>query len=378
MNRTTQPANNIKTVLAIETSCDETACAIVRKNDDGTIEVLCETTATSLQKHVETKGIVPEVAAREQLKSILPVIQHSLEKAGLTINHQPSTIDAIAVTTKPGLIGSLLVGTETARTLAYALNLPIIPVNHIEAHPYANFVSEVPGSKFQVPNSPKHEAQSFPQFPLLSWVISGGHTDLYLMKSHQEIIHLGGTVDDAAGECFDKCARVLGFDYPGGPFIDKLAQEWQAEKVAGSQDHKVAKLPRPMIQEDSYNVSFSGLKTAFVRLHKELTTQQPDNLTTQQLLSFELQAAISDVIVKKTEKALAEFQEVQSIIISGGAAANSGIRTKLQQLTINNPHLTLHFPPLKWCTDNAVMIGAYALFHSELQTEWQKVSAMPF
>lgn len=356
--KTTYP-HQLTTVLAIETSCDETACAIVQRKPQSDYAVVSsEVTATSLQKHTQTQGIVPEVAAREQLKSMLPVITQTLE------NHSLDEVDAVAVTVKPGLIGSLLVGVETARTLSYILNKPIVPVNHIEAHPYANFVRPSQISDIKSP---------IPQFPLLSWVISGGHTELYLMKSHQEIVYLGGTVDDAAGECFDKCARMLGFDYPGGPHIDRLANQF----LPPISYRLRPKLPRPLLHSGDYNLSFSGLKTAFARLHDNIQTdsQYPDSV--HQFLAHELQSAISDVIKKKTQQALTEFPAVKSIIISGGAAANTGIRAALNQLTTTNPSLTTFFPLLSWCTDNATMIGAYALFHPELQQDWQTITAFP-
>lgn len=340
------------TLLAIESSCDETACAIVQKaENDGLAKVISSITATSLAKHKATKGIVPEVAAREQLKCILPVIEEALKTAQL--NKQD--IEAIAVTTGPGLVGSLLVGIETARALGMAWELPVIPVNHIQAHPYANFVET-------------EENQNVPQFPLLSWVISGGHTDLYLMNSHEDIQHLGGTVDDAAGECFDKCARVLGFDYPGGPFIEKLSLV-----IEKNDPQFKGKLPRPLIHEKTFNMSFSGLKTAFMRLFKE--NQNPiDSEVLKTSLATELQEAVSDIIWKRTQQALEQHPNVKSVIVSGGVAANKRIREKLSEgLTQNGNQQTLYFPPLSLCTDNAAMIGAYASFHLDKQTGWENV-----
>lgn len=341
--------NTYMKILAIESSCDETACAIVEKStEDQLVKVVAAETATSLQKHKVTKGIVPEVAAREQLKVILPVIQATMA------SEDRDQLDAIAVTTGPGLIGSLLVGVETARALAMAWDLPVIPVNHLLAHPYANFVTS-------------DDNRQTPEFPILSWVISGGHTQLYFMPNHDRVIKLGGTLDDAAGECFDKCARVLGFDYPGGPEIEKLAGEYQAEP------HQ-QKLPRPLIHDKALNLSFSGLKTAFARLATEVELDQNPQL--RPWLADELQQAIVDVIIAKTKLALQQYPQVKTLMVSGGVAANSHLRKKLSQLVNEQGQnrLKLFISPLSLATDNAVMVGAYAAFHPQLKTEWQQIS----
>lgn len=360
-------SSSIQTILAIESSCDETACAIVQKNADSeVVEVLAETTATSLNKHIETKGIVPEVAAREQLKSVLPVIQHTLKQFAktqqlnnITTQQLISHIDAIAITTGPGLIGSLLVGVETARSLAMAWNKLLIPVNHVEAHPYANFISN--NITTQQPNN----------FPMLSWVISGGHTDLYYMKSHDKITRIGGKIDDSAGECFDKCARVLGFDYPGGPNIEKLSQQFLENTPENIPE---VKLPRPLLHSHDFNTSFSGLKTAFARAYQELSQGgEFDQDTIKQYLAHELQLAVTDVIVKKTQLAIEKYLEVKGVLLSGGVAANQHLSNALKQLTTQKG-LTFSAPPLRWCTDNAVMIGSYALSHLELKTSWSNVA----
>lgn len=439
------------TILAIETSCDETACSIVQKYpDDPFVTVVSETTATSLAKHIETRGIVPEVAAREQLKSILPVIQETLKKAdsrfqisddskiisdlqkSKTTNLEPRTqnlepaIDYIAVTTGPGLIGSLLVGVETARALSLAWNKPLIPVNHVQAHPYANFISETGkvGSRIEERESrirdkelrtkdeglrieeresrnendkqiTNHKTQNTDSnqptnrptdnqqlnFPLLSWVISGGHTDLYYMESHTKITKLGGTVDDSAGECFDKCARVLGYDYPGGPNIEKLATEFQESseleifRNSKFEIRNSVMLPRPLLHSKDFRISFSGLKTAFLREFQKIQTMNHEPQTLNLSLAHELQSAITDIIVKKTELALEKYPDTKGIIISGGVAANQFLSNALKKLTTNHQTpITFSSPPLKWCTDNASMIGAYALFHLDSATTWQDVT----
>ncbi|MEO8581571.1 MAG: tRNA (adenosine(37)-N6)-threonylcarbamoyltransferase complex transferase subunit TsaD [Patescibacteria group bacterium] len=354
------PTNDLISILAIESSCDETACAIVQKSPDTSlVKVTSSITATSLAKHKATQGIVPEVAAREQLKYILPVIEDAIKE------HKTLKLDAIAVTTGPGLVGSLLVGIETARALAVAWQLPVIPVNHVQAHPYANFVKQ------------QADEQQEPDFPILSWVISGGHTDLYLMNSHQDIQKLGSTVDDAAGECFDKCARVLGFDYPGGPFIEKLAQECNNDFLTAFKGESVH-LPRPLLHEKTFDMSFSGLKTAFLRAYTE-KNKTVDAKDLKVLLAHELQEAIGDIMIKRTEQALKEFPTIRSIIVSGGVAANKRLKQKLEEKLLNTEsyqHISLHFPPLSLCTDNAVMIGAYAAFHFDQKTSWDNVRLM--
>ncbi len=344
-----------QTILAIESSCDETASAIVQKDANSeAVKIISETTATSLTKHRATKGIVPEVAAREQVKFILPVIQETLKKA----NIRPEQLTAIAVTTQPGLIGSLLVGVEVARTLASVWNSPIIPVNHISAHPYANFVVQ------------NESSPSIPAFPLLSWVISGGHTQLTYYESHEVMKVLGKTVDDAAGECLDKCARLLGGDYPGGPFIEELALQAQ-DLLAQELTH--FPLPRPLMHEQTYDVSFSGLKTAFSRMifDVELSDEK------KSALAKELQCSIADVLVKKTERALVEYPETKSLLISGGVTANKFLQSRFKEVAKKHA-LKFFAPPLNLSTDNAVMIGAYALFHPELETSWEKVTAKPY
>src|ERR1700722_12992621 len=218
------------TILGIESSCDETAISIVEGKDDH-VELKTNILATSLALHAKTGGIIPEQAAREQIKFILPTLKKALDTFDTL-----KLVDAIAVTYGPGLIGSLLVGVETAKTLAFVLNKPIIPVNHMVGHIYANFIRE-------------NSKPATPTFPALALVVSGGHTDLLLMKKHGDFQLLGGTRDDAAGECFDKCARLLGYPYPGGPKISQLAEKG---------DPKAFAFPRPMIGSHDYEFSFSG------------------------------------------------------------------------------------------------------------------------
>ena len=333
-------------ILGIETSCDETAAAIV---ENGT-EILSNVVASSVELHKKTGGIIPEVAAREQIKCIIPVIQESLKVSKCK---SLKAIDALAVTVGPGLIGSLLVGVETARTLAYVWQKPIIPINHLQAHIYANFVREALSSKFQIPN-----------FPAIGLVVSGGHTDLILIKTHGKIKWLGGTRDDAAGECFDKCARTLGLGYPGGPEIEAIASKF---KIRNSKFE--INLPRPMINQKNFDFSFSGLKTAVIR-----QTQDKLSEAKKAALAMEIQKAITDCLVEKTVRAIKKYP-VKSILLSGGVAANTLLRetlkTKSQELGIQ------FFVPLrKFCTDNAAMIASCAFFNYK-PIPWQKIKTDP-
>jgi len=334
-------------ILGIETSCDETAAAVV---ENGT-KILSNVVASSVELHQKTGGIIPEIAAREQIKCIIPVINEAIKQSSnITINN----IDALTVTIGPGLIGSLLVGVETARTLAYVWKKPIIPINHLQAHLYANWlISE----------------NSAPQFPVIALVVSGGHTDLVLMKNHGKIKWLGGTRDDAAGECFDKAARVLGLGYPGGPAIAA-----EAEKLDASRYPLAAKLPRPMIDDDNFDFSFSGLKTAVINRVKEQENKRVKIDMPQ--FAFEIQEAITDVLVAKTIRAAQKYQ-VKSILLAGGVAANSRLREKLSNHPIiQSSSYQLFVPPPKLCTDNATDIAACAFFNYQ-PVPWEKIKVEP-
>lgn len=340
-------------ILAIESSCDETACAIVA---DGT-KIISSVVASSTQMHKKYGGIVPEVAAREQLTCILPVITEALKPfTGVMKDTINRYIDQIAVSVGPGLIGSLLVGVETAKTIAFVTGKPIIPVNHVLAHMYANFVNN-----------------GAIEFPALSLVVSGGHTELYLMKNKQELTWLGGTLDDAAGECFDKAARLLGLGTGGG-----LAIQQAAKKFPIGNFQFAIKLPRPMIHHTSLNFSFSGLKTALLReLHSAISHYDdiyhhsehhefslPEDII--DAFAYEVQEAITDVLVAKTLKAVDMFG-AKSILLSGGVAANLRLREKLSDAIA---------PPVNLCTDNAVYIASYAFFHQKDQ-DWHTITALP-
>lgn len=344
-------------ILGIETSCDETAAAVV---ENGT-KILSNVVASSVELHKKTGGIIPEVAAREQIKCILPVINEAVQSAKCKPSSRAQvegvqSLDSIAVTIGPGLIGSLLVGVETAKTLAYVWKKPIVPVNHLQAHLYANWL--VPENKQQTTNN------KVPEFPAVGLVVSGGHTDLVLIKGYGKIKWLGGTRDDAAGECFDKCARILGLSYPGGPAIAA-----EAVKLDASRYTLAPKLPRPMINEDNLDFSFSGLKTAVLRGAQDKSSKQK-----QTILSCEIQEAICDVLVAKTLRATEKYK-VKSILLAGGVAANQRLREKMQSAISHMPY-ALFIPPPSLCTDNATYVASCGYFNYH-PVPWQKINVKP-
>jgi len=348
-------------ILAIETSCDETAAAIVSKSPrENYVKILSNIVASSLVFHSQTGGIVPDIAAREQLKFIIPVIEKTINDSRVDIKD----IDAIAVTQGPGLIGSLLIGVETAKTLAYLWNKPIIPVNHLLGHIYANFIIttnkqllttnnkrlEVIGQKLEV------------EFPALALLVSGGHTDLVLLKNYKSALWIGGTLDDAAGEAFDKIGRLLNLPYPGGPSIEKIARIGVANRFV---------FPRPMIGSHDFNFSFSGLKAAVFREVLKLKKLDKQQVTD---ISLAVQKAIIEVLVRKTIKAALKYN-IKSILLGGGVASNKLLRNTLE---ISSQKLGVKFfaPAKNLCTDNAAMIGAYAAFNYK-KVEWNKITANP-
>lgn len=304
-------------ILGIESSCDETSVSIVK---NGTEEI-ATSTSTQIDIHKDFGGVVPEIASRHHVKNVTMVLEECFEKANMTMDN----IDAIAITYGPGLIGSLLIGLETAKTLAFIHNKPLIPVHHIAGHIYAN--------------SLVHELR----FPLLALVVSGGHTEIIEMQDHYKFNKLGGTLDDAIGECYDKVARVIGLEYPGGPKIDKLAE-------SGKPTYK---LPIPL-KDDSYNFSFSGLKSAVINLaHNE---EQRGNELNKEDLATSFQTVAIESITSKIKKAIVE-KNIKNVIVAGGVAANKGLRNAMQQIA-EELNINLSIPPMKYCTDNATMIAA--------------------
>jgi len=304
-------------ILGKESSCDETSVSIVK---NGTEEI-ATSTSTQIDIHKDFGGVVPEIASRHHVKNVTMVLEDCFDKANMTMDD----IDAIAITYGPGLIGSLLIGLETAKTLAFIHNKPLIPVHHIAGHIYANsLVKEL-------------------KFPLLALVVSGGHTEIIEMTDHYKFNKLGGTLDDAIGECYDKVARVIGLEYPGGPKIDKLAKEGQP----------TYKLPVPL-KDDSYNFSFSGLKSAVINLaHNE---EQRGNKLNEADLATSFQKVAIESITTKIKKAIVE-KDIKTVIVAGGVAANQGLRAAMQEVA-DELNVDLSIPPMKYCTDNATMIAA--------------------
>ncbi len=339
-------------ILGIETSCDETAAAIITaEKDSKKVKLLSNTIASSLSLHATTGGIIPEVAAREQVKYIIPVIEKTLKETPI------KDIDAIAVTIGPGLIGSLLIGVETAKTLAYVFNKPIIPTNHLVGHIYANWIEKENINSGNI------------EFPLLSLIVSGGHTDLVLITGHEKINWLGGTRDDAAGEAFDKIGRLLNLPYPGGPSIEKNAEMGNTKRF---------KLPKPLIDSDNFDFSFSGLKTAALREILKLKEKNNDKLTETDIqdVCACLQKTIIDILIYKTLKAAKKYK-VKSILLGGGVSANQTLRKRFE-LEIKNWKLEipLFIPEKRLCTDNAAMIATAAFFNYK-EVQWQKLTANP-
>ncbi|NJP38681.1 tRNA (adenosine(37)-N6)-threonylcarbamoyltransferase complex transferase subunit TsaD [Alkalicoccus luteus] len=307
-------------ILAVETSCDETAAAVI---ENGTT-VISSVIASQMESHKRFGGVVPEIASRHHVEQITVIMEEALNEANLTFQD----LHAIAVTEGPGLVGALLIGVNAAKAVAFAHGLPVIGVHHIAGHVYANHLVEPL------------------QFPLLSLVVSGGHTELIYMKEHGSFEVIGRTRDDAVGEAYDKVARTLGLPYPGGPEIDKLA---------ASSDEAV-ELPRAWLEEGSLDFSFSGLKSAVINtLHN---AKQKGEIVDPGALAAGFQQSVIEVLVGKTIAASRQYG-VNRLVLAGGVAANSGLRKELEK-TAAKEGWALTIPPLSLCTDNAAMIGAAA------------------
>lgn len=308
-------------ILGIESSCDETSVSIVKNGN----EEIATIVLSQMDTHANYGGVVPEIASRMHVENITIVIEECLKKANMTMDD----ITAIAVTYGPGLIGCLLIGVQAAVTLSYIYNKPLVPVHHIAGHIYANnLVSKM-------------------SFPLIALVVSGGHTDLIYMEDDYSFKKIGGTLDDAVGECYDKVARVIDVPYPGGPLVDKLSYEGE----------DTYPLPLPL-DDNSYNFSFSGIKSAVINLvHNE---KQKGNKIRKSDMACSFQNRVVEILTKKTMRALKEYN-VKNLIIAGGVSANSGIRNKFTELCRKND-VNLTVPSIKYCTDNAAMIAAAGYF----------------
>ncbi|MEK7125032.1 MAG: tRNA (adenosine(37)-N6)-threonylcarbamoyltransferase complex transferase subunit TsaD [Patescibacteria group bacterium] len=337
------------TILAIETSCDETAIAVVGVSSTEQFTVLSNVVSSQVKLHAKYGGVVPNLASREHTKNISHVFESALTEAG--IRDFEKEIDLIAVTHGPGLGPALLVGLTFARTLAWLYKKPLVGVNHLDGHVHANWL----GREEPLPDI----------FPALNLLVSGGHTELVLMSSHSEYRLVGETLDDAVGEAFDKAARLLGLGYPGGPIIDRLAKEGNPDAYS---------LPRPMLDKKGFDFSYSGLKTAVLYLLRDLNIKKPSAQLKADIAASFQKAAI-EVLVEKTMRA-ARHYNVKAILLSGGVSANKMLREQLAQRCTDASILYFQ-PPMEFTTDNAAMIavaGYYSWKKNKHKAEWNKVS----
>jgi len=370
-------------ILAIESSCDETGAAIVK---DGRY-LLSNVVASQIEIHNRYGGVVPEVASRQQLATIIPVIETAMEQAQCNWEH----IDAVAATYGPGLAGSLLVGLTAGKAIALAHSLPFLGVNHLEAHIYANWLRKQTYTRQtqEADDADWEYQEGDPTFPLVCLVISGAHSELVLVRGYGQYELLGHTRDDAAGEAFDKVARILGLAYPGGPAIQQAAERVEDELTRQGKSITVARaayrLPRAWLR-GTYDFSFSGLKTAVLHLAEGASEQQAGTGNSEKgrsqvsqytrmgaqaatqkgganvaLLASSFQEAVVDVLAVKTRLAAQEYH-VKQVLLAGGVAANASLRARLEQ-ELRPLRIRLNYPPVAYCTDNAAMIGSAAFFH---------------
>ena len=335
-------------ILAIESSCDDTSAAVLC---DG---VLLSNTTASQAVHEEFGGVVPELASRAHQLNIVPVVDAALKRAGVTTDE----LSAIAFTRGPGLLGSLLVGTSFAKGLALAHNIPLVEVNHLQAHILAHFIQT---------KDERQEAKGdgVPNFPFLCLLVSGGNSQIVLVKDHYTMEIIGQTIDDAAGEAFDKCAKIMGLPYPGGPWIDRLAKEGNAEAFS---------FAKPNIP--GYNYSFSGLKTSFLYFLRDNLKENPNFIEENKAdLCASLQKTIIDILINKLKKAAKDLQ-ITEIAVAGGVSANSGLRDAL--LDLGRRHRwKVHIPPFAYTTDNAAMV-AQAGYYRYLKGDFCPIDAAPY
>lgn len=331
------------TILGIESSCDDTAAAVIQ---DG---VLLSNVVSSQKVHESYGGVVPELASRAHQQNIIPVVDQALKQAGIS----KEDLSAIAFTRGPGLMGSLLVGTSFAKGFATALDIPLIDVNHLNAHILAHFIKETPDDTTQ------------PSFPFLCLLVSGGNSQIVLVKSYKDMEIIGQTIDDAAGEAFDKCAKVMGLGYPGGPVVDKLAKEGDAEKY---------KFNKPHIQ--GYDYSFSGLKTSFLyKLRDELKVDAEFIEKNKADLCASLQKTVVDVLMDKLKKAAKDLK-IKDIAVAGGVSANSGLRSAFEEYR-DKYGWKIYIPKFGYTTDNAAMV-AISGYYKYLDKDFCEMDATPY
>ena len=326
--------------LAIETSCDDTSAAVLKDN------ILLSNIIANQQIHAQYGGVVPELASRAHQQNIIPVVDAALKQAGITKNQ----LSALAFTRGPGLLGSLIVGVCFAKAFAYSLNIPMIEIDHLQGHILSHFI---------------HKQTPAPKFPFLCLCVSGGHTQIIKVNNYFDMQIIGTTIDDAAGEAFDKVAKILGFPYPGGPIVDKLAKEGNPDKFSFSQANIA-----------DYDYSFSGLKTSFLYFLRDKLKQNPHFIeeNTNDLCAS-IQKAIINSLMKKLIKASKDLN-INEIAIAGGVSANSGLQKELRLLS-DTYNWTIHIPSLQFTTDNAAMIGIVGYF-KYLDNQFCDISSMPY
>ena len=339
-------------ILAIESSCDDTSAAVIREG------ILLSNVTASQGVHEEFGGVVPELASRAHQLNIVPVVDAALKRAGV----EPNQLSAIAFTRGPGLLGSLLVGTSFAKGLALSQNIPLVEVNHLQAHILAHFIEEK-GERLEAKGT--DTGNLGPGFPFLCLLVSGGNSQIVLVKDPYTMEIIGQTIDDAAGEAFDKCAKIMGLPYPGGPWIDRLAKEGNAEAF---------QFAKPHIPE--YNYSFSGLKTSFLYFLRDQLKENPEFIEENKAdLCASLQKTIIDILINKLKKAAKDLG-IKEIAVAGGVSANSGLRDALIDLGKRH-HWKVHIPPFAYTTDNAAMV-AQAGYFKYLKGDFCPIDAAPY
>jgi N6-L-threonylcarbamoyladenine synthase len=331
------------TILGIESSCDDTSAAVIRKG------VVLSNVIAGQKVHEIYGGVVPELASRAHQQNIIPVVNQAINQAGI----QKEDLSAIAFTRGPGLLGSLLVGTSFAKGLSVALNIPIIEVNHLQAHVLAHFIKQ------------NEEDTHQPQFPFLCLLVSGGNSQIILVRAYNDMEVIGQTIDDAAGEAFDKCAKVMGLPYPGGPVIDRLAKEGNPEAF---------QLSKPHIR--GYDYSFSGLKTSFLYLLRDELKENPRFIEERKAdLSASLQHTIIEILMNKLRKAAKDLN-IKEIALAGGVSANSGLRKAFEEQA-EKYRWKIHIPAFAFTTDNAAMVAMSGYF-KYLDKDFCPMDAVPF